>query len=216
MPTGIARRGIAGRSGVARRQIACRPDAGGADVGSTYLYPPGSYTFRPPKPGFWKFVLWGPGGCWNDFGDAGGSGAYCEYTRYLDPTQTVAVVVSEYGSATTATFLDSKVVSAGAGVDAGAGGTASGGDVNLNGSTGGLNGAGTGGGAKGTGGSAQAGAGAPANLPFRGGRGSNINHSGPTGGATTPGGSAGAVAGGVNTTNAAGGTGLAIAMFVRA
>jgi hypothetical protein len=138
-------------------------------TGYTYMFPAGSYTFRPPVAGKWKFVLWGPGGA--SGGSPGASGAYCEYTRLLTPADAVSLVVSRAkapgagaADATTATFAGGKVVSAGGATD-GTAGVASGGDVNLNGSASGVAGLGTGGGA------ADSGGGAPANLPYRGGAG---------------------------------------------
>lgn len=160
-----------------------------------------SYTFTAPDQGVYKFVLWGSG----TFGNtAGGSGAYCEYSRQMAKGQTVALVVptSSGGLPTTATFPDGKVVSAGFG-GVGVAGIASGGDVNLNGSLAGVAGLGSGGGTSGVG----AGGGAPGVLPFRGGSGSTAG-----GGFTltcTPGASAPS-----SGANQAGGAGLIIVMRV--
>jgi hypothetical protein len=174
-----------------------------------YVFPAAtsSYTFTPPKSGYWKFVAWGPGGTGTGGVSAGASGAYIEITRFLTPAQPVTISVAQ-ASDTVLTFSDGKVVTAGKATAATAG-AASGGDVNLAGTTGVLTGAlvgnaglGTGGGAGGAAGSGSGGAGAPANLPYRGGVGS-----GGTGG---PGIGAGSSENVVTTL-----TGLALAVFVR-
>jgi len=150
----------------------------------------GTYTFVAPVNGYYKFVLWGAGGGGGNGTPAngGGSGAYCEYTRAMGASERATVVVppavgkATNGAAATVTFLDGKAVTAGGGLSNTAGGTASGGDVNLNGSSGGLSsgsnnggtGLGTGGGAGGTGDGGTiggGGGGAPANSPYTGGQG---------------------------------------------
>jgi hypothetical protein len=164
--------------------------------------------FVAPSSGFYLFVAWGSGGLGGVGGLAqhgGGSGAYLEVTRFLAAGQTAVVRVGRVtqAEATTVTFPDASVASAGQGQPnvnggaAGAGGVATGGDFMLNGSAGQLNGAaglpgaGTGGGA----GSAAVGGfppmnGAPARLPFRGGAGISDGPSTPgaTGVSPNPGG----------------------------
>lgn len=180
---------------------------------STYLFPPGSYTFSPPDPGVWKFVLWGPGGNGSGSG-TGSSGGYCEYSLSLGVRDRVTLsvglpAIGTTSTATTATFPGGKVVSAGPGAQgAGGGGVATGGDLNIAGSDGsdgsivGPAGGGTGGG---PGGVAGVGAGAPAALPFRGGGGGAANSTG-----YAPGGGAG-----FGPTQGNGAGGLIIAMRVR-
>ena len=226
MPKGIARQNIAGRASIARKPIASAFAAQSEQVAaaSPQMFTPGSYTFTPTVSGWWKFVLWG-GGARPTTGYGGGSGAYCEITKFITTGQTAALVAGRGAASggaaqnSTVTFLDGTVVTAGAAVNE-IGGTATGGDVNLNGSTGGVDGAsgqnggdglGTGGGAGGlftpnSGG----GAGAPANLPFRGGVGGSAGSSHYGGG--TPGGGA------VSTTYGSqvpAGDGLIIAMLAR-
>lgn len=177
-------------------------------------YPPGSHTFTPPKAGYYLFVLWGPGQGSTGFTEflASPSGCYCEYTDHLDPTQRVALTVSAGvpggSTATTATFPDGKVVSAGPGNSL----IATGGDVNLLGSAGGTGavapsaGSGTGGGAAGSG--LSGGGGAPGVLPFRGGAGGASQASG-----TAPGGGAGDTGTG---DKAKGGDGQVLVLFLGA
>lgn len=207
-------RGIA-RMQIGRARIAAAPIATAVyrDVlGFLYQYTPGIYTFTPPQAGLWKFVLWGAGGgCFNGTsGQAAGSGAYCETNRRLDPAQNVTIIVgagsTNSGGATTVTFPDGTVVSAGGGVtgnSTGVGGVASGGDVNLAGSAAGQAGGGTGGG---TSAGTTSGGGAPANLPYRGGSGGAANASG-----QSPGGGAGAAGPGLQPS---GGSGLAMAFLL--
>lgn len=190
----VARQSVAGVA-VAGNPIA---SANAPAAQQPYNFPPGSHTFTPPRDGYWKFVLWGAGPTANG-SQAGSSGAYCEITKYLSTTQSVAIFVSiPAGSpvATTATFPDGSVASAGSADGGGTPGVATGGDVNLAGSALGVAGLGTGGGA------ASLGAGAPANAPFRGAPGGGSGERGKTpgsGGATT----------------FPGGDGLALAVFVR-
>lgn len=176
----IARRGIADRISIARRQIAT---AGGqVSNQQPFYYPPApsAYNFTPPTGGHWKFVLWGMGGTNNSIGNA--SGAYIEVTRELSTAQTAVINVPQFSvnaSDASVTFPDG--TSAIAGNASGATpGVATGGDVNLNGTAGtaggtssdGGHGLGTGGGVGGIHASTNdGGAGAPANLPFRGGAG---------------------------------------------
>ena len=183
MPKGIARQNIAGRASIARKPIASAFAAQSEQVAaaSPQMFTPGSYTFTPTVSGWWKFVLWGGGG--KDNNNGGGSGAYCEITKFVTTGQTVALSAGRgqgalAATASTATFPDGTVASAG-GASGNTGGSASGGDVNLNGSTGGLDASGTAGaaglgtggglGGPGNGASVGGGAGAPANLPYRGG-----------------------------------------------
>lgn len=199
MAKSIALQGIAGRAGVGRRQVAGR--IGQADVGSVQTFPPGIFSFSPPKAGYWKFVLWGAG----DGSNGGGaSGGYAEKTLFLDPSQAARLVVGSRaaggpGGASTATFPDGQVVTCGGG-NAATPGIGSGGNVNLAGSAPGAAGLGTGGGI------AHTGAGAPANLPYRGGAGGS---SPTTGSGGTPG------AGSIGAGQYPGGDGLIIVSFVR-
>jgi len=190
---------------------------------------PGSYTFTAPNPGQYKFVLWGGGGAGSGSNGAGGSGAYCEYTRTLGGGEQVALVLGAKaltgaGVASTATFADGKVVSAGggaagSGTSGGAGGTASGGDVNLSGSAGGgsstagTNGGGT---AGGTGAPALAtaggGGGAPANTPYFGGNGAGNDGASNAIAGTTPGGGG---YGGATASIQAGSTGAIFVQLVK-
>lgn len=214
----IARHRIGGR------QIASR--YGLTNLQSPYQYAPGSYTFTAPVTGYWRFVLWGSGGVATTGGQGGASGSYVELTRFLRAQQTVSLVVRDSAStsATTATFLDGTVASAGSANTTTAGtasitGRAELGDVTLSGSLGGASGGanagaaglGTGGGAGGAGGSGDpGGAGAPANLPFTGGAG---GAGGVTAIAThgrSPGGG-----GGASVSGSSGGDGLALALLVR-
>lgn len=189
------------------------------------MYLPGAHSFRPTVPGFYKFVLWGPGGSEVAAGGlgSGGSGAYVEITKPLAAGQVVALVVSDYGAPTTATFPDGKVASAGHGADCpgggagGVGGAATGGDVNLDGATGGSSvgpaqaALGTAPGAPGSGNNA--GAGAPANLPFRGGRGGNpYTTASITTNPQAPGGGGGAAGSASSVKN---GSGMVIVQLVR-
>ena len=183
MTKGIGRHSIAGRAGIARRPIATDYGVRSTQTAATspQMFPVGSHSFAPTVSGWWKFVLWGGGG--KDNNNGGGSGAYCEITKFVTTGQTVALSAGRgqgalAATASTATFPDGTVASAG-GASGNTGGSASGGDVNLNGSTGGLDASGTAGaaglgtggglGGPGNGASVGGGAGAPANLPYRGG-----------------------------------------------
>lgn len=169
MPSGISAQRIGSLSPAAQAIAA----AGSQAQGYVTQFTPGSYSFTPTKAGYWKFVGWGPGGGSTGANPAA-SGAYFEKTVFLSITQTVAIVVAD-GAAlngpTTLTFPNGLVVSATSGQEGNNPGVATGGDVNLNGSNPGSAGLGTGGGAAPTAGGT--GAGAPAMLPFRGGRGPN-------------------------------------------
>ena len=227
MPKGIARQNIAGRAGIARRPIASVYAAQSEQVAaaSPQMFTPGSYTFTPTVSGWWKFVLWG-GGARPTTGYGGGSGAYCEITKFITTGQTAALVAGRGAGSggaaqnSTVTFLDGTVVTAGAAVNE-IGGTATGGDVNLNGSTGGVDGPGGASGANGlgTGGGAGGayepnvggGAGAPANLPFLGGVGGYAGGGQHYGGGT-PGGGAVSTSYGVQV---AAGDGMIIAFLAR-
>jgi hypothetical protein len=197
MPKGIGQRGIGGRAGLARRQIGARYAI--AVPQQPYNFPPGTHTWSPPKAGYWKFVYWGGGG--GSFSASGGSGAYGEVTRFLTPAQSVSISVgmgghsSAAGQTTTLIFSNGLQASASGGAnDGGAGGTATGGDVNLSGSAGVSSGSissagqGTGGGTGGL----NCGGGAPANLPYHGGNGGNPSGL-PNPGGGAPGGGAGFV-----------------------
>ena len=227
MPKGIARQNIAGRASIARKPIASVYATQSEQTAATspQQFPPGSYTFTPTVSGFWQFVLWGGGGEDNAATNGGGSGGYCEITKFLTTAQTVALVVgvgarnAVAGTASSATFPDGTVVTAGA-ASGRNGGTATGGDVNLAGSLGGdgsvggngAAGLGTGGGLGGAGatGSRGGGAGAPANLPFRGGDGGTAGGGGNPGGRSPGSGYAAAVS------NAqSGGDGMIIAFLAR-
>jgi hypothetical protein len=169
MPANIATiRARKARSGIARRQIghAYRDTA---DLQQPFNFPEAaSYTFTAPASGRWKFIGWGPGGS-GAVGNPGASGSYFEITKLLPIGATVAVVCGIVGSTNTSvTFQDGTVATAGRAAG-GAPGTATGGDVNLAGSAPGVAGLGTGGGT--SGGGPTDGAGAPANLPYRGGNG---------------------------------------------
>jgi len=172
----------------------------------TTFYPPGIYTFTVPRTGRWKFHIWGPGGSYSG-ADGSGSGGYCEITRKLTATSTVALVVAMPGSASTATFGDGTIVSAGSGGNI-SGGSAIGGDLNIPGSSGalagsGLSGASGTGSGGGSGGPTNGGGGAPGFLPLRGGRGGDGSR-----GATSPGGGAGVVV------NQVGGQGLIVTEYL--
>lgn len=219
MPKGVARQNIGSRAGIARRPIASIYAAQSTQTAATspQQFPPGSYTFTPTISGWWKFVLWGGGSENSSANNGGGSGGYSEITKFLTPSQTVALVVGigaragVAATASTATFPDGTVVSAGA-ASGRTGGTATGGDVNLDGSLGGTGassgaaGLGTGGGAAGTGNSS--GAGAPSNLPFRGGEGG-------TAAGNTRGRSPGAGGSATVVSAESGGDGLIIAFLAR-
>lgn len=182
--------------------------------GATYQFPPGSYTFRVPKPGLWKFIGWAAGGSSVQLsGIASGSGAYFEISRRVDPSQPVALVVGAHtngtGGTTSVTFANGVAATATGGASSGAGGSATGGDINLSGSAEMVAGAGTGGGAAGSTATFNGGGGAPANLPFRGGAGGAGSN--PPSSAISPGGG-GPELGASDVSF--GGDGLVIAYFV--
>ncbi|WP_309091097.1 hypothetical protein [Phenylobacterium sp.] len=208
----INRLGIAALKSIAAKPIATRDAT--RPTPSPNQYTPGTYSFRPLQSGYWKFVLWGGGANGGASSWGGGSGAYCEKTVFLTTSQAVALNVGARASATTATMPDGTIVSAGGAIGQ-SGGTAWGGDVNLNGSPGGSGsssgaaGSGTGGGGGGSKDTNNGGAGAPANLPFRGGAGGTGSNTPDPG--TSPGGGGGDAGSGAGV----GGNGLAIVLFVR-
>lgn len=178
---------------------------GGGPVVLPSIFSVGTGTFTASRAGRWKFVAWGSG----QGGDGGRSSSYGEVTKQLALGANVAIVVGGPNSGlpvagdTRLTFPDSSVAVAQGAPNHGVP-VATGFDVALGGSAGGSGGGngspglGTGGGAGGTGdGSNNGGAGAPANLPLRGGRGANGD--GTLIGSTTPG------AGGSLTVSAGGG-----------
>ncbi|MBL8774064.1 MAG: hypothetical protein JNK30_21940 [Phenylobacterium sp.] len=125
---GVARRQIGGTR-IAAVSIAATPypDARGAAV----IFSPGSYSFRPTKSGFWRFVLWGGGGnALSGASQAGGSSSMAIKDAFLDVSQTAPIVCGGPGADSTVT-LPGGVVTAGAGNSSGAAGVASGGDINL-------------------------------------------------------------------------------------
>jgi hypothetical protein len=210
---------IASRSIGARPSIAARKVNPSRAVGGTAVQPyncarkPGGWTFQPPTAGLWKFVGWSAGGNGNAT-DGGASGGYFEITRRVSLLDTVTIMVSDpastAGTTTSVTFLSGTVATAtrASGMTAG---TATGGDVNLQGTAGTTanpgtagSGLGTGGGAGGVSlGSYAPGAGAPANLPYRGGQGPAENYaSAPIG------------AGAAGQSGGRGGEGLVIAVFM--
>lgn len=181
MPLGIARRQIGGtRIGAVSIAQAAYSD----EQGVSYVFPVGSWTFTPPKAGYWKIVLRGPGAAGSG-SNGGGSGAYLERTVHLTPQHTVLLTVSAPGSATVATLPGGGLISAGA-ASGRTGGAAIGGDLQYNGSMGGNSiaggaaGLGPGGGA---GTSTEGGAGSPGTLQYLGTSGANLNQSGRTPGA---------------------------------
>lgn len=81
------------------------------------VYPPGSYTFRPTRPGWYRFVLWGAGGPGNVSGAASGGGLVIAERR-LSVGQSAAIVVAAIGGAqSSVTFPDGTVITATSGVD---------------------------------------------------------------------------------------------------
>lgn len=181
MTAGQSFRGFVGQGMNGRKAGAVFPPGGGP----IYNLPPSSTAYRwsPPTPGFWKFAAWGVGG--NIIGHGGASGSYGEITRSLSVGQTVSILVPSWVSQlsaidTTIIFPDGKTVIAGSAIGI-TPGIAQGFDLNLNGTPGTAGGhAATGGAGQGTGGgqgapsssgSLDGGAGAPGNLPFRGGSG---------------------------------------------
>lgn len=174
-----------------------------------FVFTGGSFTFTAPKAGYWKFVAWGPGG--SGAGSGAASGSYGEITRFVGRLQTVAVAAPPPGADTTLTFADGSIATAGQ-ASGSVAGVASGFDTSLPGTAGTVGGTSSAGGAgQGTGGGAgganaganDGGAGAPAILPYRGGRGG----SGTTG-ATGYGAGSGQLGG-------VGGVGLVLAVFMR-
>lgn len=141
------RPGLKGFSSPAAAMNPPRKAASPAAV-SSYVrtYSAGSYDWRCPKTGTYRFVLWGSGGGGDNAGpnEGGGGGAHVQKTARVRAGQLVPVVVGgpslpdDSGAATTVA-LPSGLVSAGGGEKGnagagGAGGIATGGDVNVNGS----------------------------------------------------------------------------------
>jgi len=137
-------------------------------------FPPGSFTWTCPKNGWYRLVGWGADGAGNGGGGYGpGSGAHVQKVAYLAQGQSVAVVIAAAGD-TSFTLPNGAVITASGGSGQN-GGTAAGGDINLNGSAGGNSGAsgaaglGNAGGAGGANaGSSGGGAGQPGYGPYRG------------------------------------------------
>lgn len=172
-----------------------------------YNFPTGAWSFTPPKAGFWKFIIWSPGGG-SDTGTAGASGAYSEITKRLSTAQTVTGVTGRFNASdSSVTFPDGVVVTCTRAVN-GTPGAASGGDVNLAGSAGGAAGLGTGGGAAG---SSTGGAGAPANAPYKGGAGGPGGGTSRDGDGLSPGGGGGRTGSG----SADGGEAMILAVFIK-
>lgn len=178
-------------------------------------YPVGSHTFTVTKTGWYEFALWGPGAAGSG-ADGGASGAFVLATRRLMLGQTVALVVSGPGTATSATFPSGEVLTAGAasgrtagGVSAAAGDTAIAGTAAGTGNAAGGTGGGTDGGAGGsTNGVLAGGSGAPGSDGYKGGGGGN-------GGSFAAGATPGGGSGGSSGTAAPGGGGLAIVVQVK-
>jgi hypothetical protein len=186
-----------------------RPNFSNLGTGPVYIFPhtaAGAYSFSPPASGKWKFVGWGCGGGGLAGTSGGASGAYVEITRFLTKNQVVTISVVS-GADTVIAMPDGTVATAGK-ASAAVAGAASGGDVNLAGTAGVLSGngnpgLGTGGGLGGTVTTNIGGAGAPANLPFRGGAGE---------GQLVPAGIGGYGAGALDSHN--GLPGIVLAMFI--
>lgn len=161
-------------------------------------FPAGTYTFIAPASGRFKFTLWGGGSVGGTTG--GGSGALVQITRVMRRSETATIVVGAHAGASSVTFADGVVATAGGGVGTG-GGTATGGDININGSLGGdgttnpgsAGGGDAGGDGGGVNGGASGGAGAPGYASYRGGRGATAG----TAYASTPGGGGSGDAGGL-------------------
>lgn len=132
MATGQKLRGLVGQAMAGTRK---------AVTPLSYIYPPGSYTFRPTKPGWYRFAAWGPGGA--TVAAVSSGGALVVANRLLSVGQSVALVVGAADVSapvnTTITLPSGEVLTAGAGVEgaAAAGGVASGntqlGDILVNG-----------------------------------------------------------------------------------
>lgn len=191
--------GFVGQSMDGRREVSS---------GFARLYRPGSYIFRPPRSGWYKFIIKGAGGG-ASAANRGSSGAHAEKTVFVSVGQSVAVNVGAGGGGTPSSILlpdGSSVVAGAGGIGPGTAGTASNGDFMLNGSDPGAAGLGAGGGTAG------AGAGAPGTLDFPGGHGQPVN--GNSMGNITPG------AGGANNSshtqaNGPGGDGLVFVVLAR-
>lgn len=105
----------------------------------TASYGGGARTWTCPSTGWYRFALWGSGGQNGGVSGAGGGALAIKIKRCARGDQIALVVAGNPATAaTTATFPDGSVVSAGSGASGGtAGGTATGGDVNLPGVAGG-------------------------------------------------------------------------------
>ena len=178
MAAGQQLRGLVGQGVSAKKK---RPNFSVGGTGPVYNFPlaeSGAYTFTVPTSGRWMFVGWGPGGLGSSGSKGGSSGAYVEVTRFLARGQTVSLSVN-FNADTVITLPDGTIAIAGKSAPGGGGapGIASGGDVNINGTSSAVSGSGSPGGGTGGGpggtptGGNIGGAGAPANLPFRGGKG---------------------------------------------
>lgn len=97
----------------------------------SYVYGPGSYTFSPKKGGWYRFILWGPGGP-SGAGFVSSGGALVVAERAVAVGQRVAIVVGQCdlstASDTTLSLPTGEVLTAGAGQsgNVAAGGSASG------------------------------------------------------------------------------------------
>ena len=104
----------------------------------SYVYSPGSYTLTVTKPGWHRFVLWGPGGTTTAAVSSGGALVIAD--RVLSVGQRVAIVVGLSGSNSTVTLPTGEVLTAASGAEgtSTAGGVATGnrqlGDILVNGS----------------------------------------------------------------------------------
>lgn len=113
--------------------------------GYVRTYGPGSSTWTCPATGSYRFILGGGGGgSESGAGLGGGGGSQAIKVKRVSAGETVAfsvastISVNVAGGDTTATFNDGTVVTAGGGQrsqDGGAGGTATGGDINTSGSS---------------------------------------------------------------------------------
>lgn len=176
----------------------------------TAMFPAGSVSWTAPKPGRYKFLLWGAG-----YGGASGqgnaSGSLAVTTVQLAAGQVIAGTVALGGPGapsgnSSLTFPDGRSVVAGSATGVATPGTATGGDTNLAGSVGGSSGGtdgiaglGDAGGAGGIGNGIDVGGGggAPGVSPFKGGKGGSRagNESGGTPGGGAQGGPEGSSGG---------------------
>ena len=112
--------------------------------GYVRTYGPGSSTWTCPATGSYRFIRGGGGGGSESSAGLGGGGSQAIKVKRVSAGETVAfsvastISVNVAGGDTTATFNDGTVVTAGGGQrsqDGGAGGTATGGDINTSGSS---------------------------------------------------------------------------------